>query len=71
MSSLKAQKSSLTREINQLKAYILDLKAAYQSGRNKGQLYGWLHGDRVFSWTIQKVETELTVLEVKRKKLDK
>lgn len=69
--TIRAQKSSLTREINQLKAYILDLKQAYQRGKDRGELWGWLHGERVHSWTIQRFEVELSTLEAKRKKLDK
>lgn len=69
--TIRAQKNSLTREINQLKAYILELKEAYQSGKNRGELWGMLHGDRVHIWTIQRFEVELADLEAKRKKLDK
>lgn len=68
--TIRAQKSALTREIKQLKAYILDLKQAYKRGKDRGDLWGMLHGDRVYSWTIENYETELLVLEIKRKKLN-
>lgn len=57
----------MTKEIKGLEEHLNDLKDAYANRGDKP--YGMLFGDRVFSWNVQKVETELKYAKRIRKNL--